>query len=383
MANRKKLKIGRIVVGLICIVSIIISVLCFAKMKKLESQLAKIEATQSKSDKSTDSKSINQFQNELSEIKKRVSEIEKSVDKLEQNENSKYPSITWWQVIVLVIGCLVVYTFVMYRVLRKKLFPENEPQQSKRTQVQTEENQEKKKQEKIEVQPSKKTQTSYEPKQRGYSNYSQRSNDNNQQQQSTVRDTRPQQAATTVPVETYTVQFKVLGENGGQISAVVKNGVNSTPIHNGAKVVRGSSIVFTANPDTGYEIKELKCNGYVVVQGLQGNEFHGTLNGDVNVTVEFEQVVTYFRTCRPDSSTGTVRLAEELPNKFDADFEVLIKEKLYKYIGPPRNLDRLETFCEFDTVPESYDKIETLTPGALKQEGGNWLIDKLAKIKFL
>ncbi|MDX9918285.1 MAG: bacterial Ig-like domain-containing protein, partial [Gudongella sp.] len=89
-------------------------------------------------------------------------------------------------------------------------------------------------------------------------------------------------------VEKYTVTFSVVGDNGS-ISAKA----NDVGIKSGDQVEKGSDLVFTATPDTGYEIKQWKYND-TVYGGTEKDFEHTNLWQDFNVTVEFEAIAETF-----------------------------------------------------------------------------------------
>jgi hypothetical protein len=86
----------------------------------------------------------------------------------------------------------------------------------------------------------------------------------------------------------YEVTFSVTGGNG-TLSAEV----DEQTIGTGAQVEKGKTIVFTASPATGYQVKEWKLNGSTVEEGETDVVYElVNLESAVTVTVEFE-VATY------------------------------------------------------------------------------------------
>ena len=99
-------------------------------------------------------------------------------------------------------------------------------------------------------------------------------------------------AAATVTVEfevippiTYTVIFNVTGGNGSIAATVDGSGVSS-----GASVLAGKSVVFTANPNSGYRVKEWKNGGTVVTDHTTNTYTLPILLAATTVTVEFEAI---------------------------------------------------------------------------------------------
>ena len=83
---------------------------------------------------------------------------------------------------------------------------------------------------------------------------------------------------------TYAVSFSVVNGNGSLTAKV-----GSSNITNGAQVQYGSSVVFTASPNTGYRVKVWKKDN-VEVEGVTGTSYTVTgLSAALNVTVEYEQ----------------------------------------------------------------------------------------------
>lgn len=90
-----------------------------------------------------------------------------------------------------------------------------------------------------------------------------------------------------IPFGTHQVHYSVVGGVGGTLSA----SANGNPVANGGFVNEGSNVVFTANPSSGYQVKEWKINGTVYeVSGepyTQNSMVITGLEDDINVTVEF------------------------------------------------------------------------------------------------
>jgi sulfur carrier protein ThiS len=90
-----------------------------------------------------------------------------------------------------------------------------------------------------------------------------------------------------IPQDTYTVTFSV-AEGMGNISAAV----GSSDIVSGDDVVAGSQVVFTAEPAPNYQVKEWTLNGTPVADNTTNEFVIASLDVDITVTVEFEEVVT-------------------------------------------------------------------------------------------
>ena len=80
------------------------------------------------------------------------------------------------------------------------------------------------------------------------------------------------------------VKYDVVNEFG-DITAIVEE---EDDIESGDSVLRRSKIIFSANPEVGYEVKEWRNNG-ALISGNSTNEFIiQSINADANVTVEFQ-----------------------------------------------------------------------------------------------
>ncbi|MGI6618450.1 MAG: InlB B-repeat-containing protein [Bacillota bacterium] len=105
-------------------------------------------------------------------------------------------------------------------------------------------------------------------------------------------------------VPEHTVTFSVTGGNG-TLSAVV----DDAAITSGEKVEQGKSVVFTAEPGEGYQVKGWTVNGKVV----EGNKTNvltiPTVTADMTIAVEFEEIVS--ATINP--TTGTFEQNEPEP----------------------------------------------------------------------
>ena len=88
----------------------------------------------------------------------------------------------------------------------------------------------------------------------------------------------------TVKPETHTVAFNVVGNTGGKLTATV-DGNNFT----GGEVEQGKTVVFTAKPDTGYEVNE-----WTGVAADKDNKTIAklTVDADKTVTVKFKKIGT-------------------------------------------------------------------------------------------
>ncbi len=84
----------------------------------------------------------------------------------------------------------------------------------------------------------------------------------------------------------YTVDFSVVqvdGETNGTLTATV----DDEAISSGDQVLEESDVLFTANPDEGYIVKEWKLNDVIVADFTELTFSVTGLNEDINVTVEF------------------------------------------------------------------------------------------------
>jgi len=101
-------------------------------------------------------------------------------------------------------------------------------------------------------------------------------------------------ANTTVTVEfvmvTHTVTYNVTGGNGSLTATVGGSGISSP-----ASVQQGRDIVFMANPNTGFSVKEWKINGKAETGYTANNYTLRSLSGIAEVTVEFEPITLRLR----------------------------------------------------------------------------------------
>ena len=84
---------------------------------------------------------------------------------------------------------------------------------------------------------------------------------------------------------TYTVTFNVVGGNGELAAAA--DGVS---VLSGALLQEGKSVIFTANPNSGYQVKEWKLNSTVIAGNTTNSYTLASLSEAAIVTVEFEAV---------------------------------------------------------------------------------------------
>ncbi|MGI6488338.1 MAG: S-layer homology domain-containing protein [Syntrophothermaceae bacterium] len=89
----------------------------------------------------------------------------------------------------------------------------------------------------------------------------------------------------TIPVTTYTVTFGVTGENGSLAATV-----DSETISSGAEVEAGKTVVFTATPADGYQVKEWTSGGEAVADNKTNTLIVESLLVATAVTVEFEAI---------------------------------------------------------------------------------------------
>ncbi|MDW7676656.1 MAG: hypothetical protein SCK57_03260, partial [Bacillota bacterium] len=88
-----------------------------------------------------------------------------------------------------------------------------------------------------------------------------------------------------IPPTTYTVTYSVTGGNGKLAAAV-----DGTAIASGATVVEGKEVLFTATPDSGYQVKEWILNSSVVAGHTSTSYTALSLADNITVTVEFELI---------------------------------------------------------------------------------------------
>ncbi len=133
-----------------------------------------------------------------------------------------------------------------------------------------------------------------------------------------------------VPVDKYVVTFSVVDNKGGTLSAKA----NDVDINSGDQVDKGSDLVFTAAPDTGYEIKQWKYNG-TVYEGTEEDFEHTNLWQDFNVTVEFEAIAeTFTVTFMSDGANGDmdpVKVIEGQKYKLPENGFTALQHKKFDY----------------------------------------------------
>ncbi len=97
----------------------------------------------------------------------------------------------------------------------------------------------------------------------------------------------------------FTVNFFVVGENG-----TIEASVDGEPISSGEKVEVGKDVVFTADPDEGFQVKEWTLNEEVVENHTAETFTVEGLDKNITVTVEFEEIP-------PDTYTVTFYIEDE------------------------------------------------------------------------
>ncbi len=99
----------------------------------------------------------------------------------------------------------------------------------------------------------------------------------------------------------YTVQFNVIDGNGSLAATVDGNSILT-----GQDIQEGKTIIFTASPDSGYQVKEWTLNGNTV-QNNQTNSFTiQNLQDSATVTVEFREEVRHTVTFSVYGENGSV-----------------------------------------------------------------------------
>lgn len=113
-----------------------------------------------------------------------------------------------------------------------------------------------------------------------------------------------------IPPTMYTVNFSRVGTVGELYASV--EGVGH--IYDGNQVAEGTDITFTADIPSGYEIKEWKYNGYVIV--VEGNSLTiSDIGMDTTVTVELSAIPIYEATIQVINVSGaTVTLRDSYNN---------------------------------------------------------------------
>jgi M6 family metalloprotease-like protein len=93
------------------------------------------------------------------------------------------------------------------------------------------------------------------------------------------------ESASLSPAPAYTVTFNVINGNGS-ISATV----DDTAITSAAAVQEGKEVIFTATPDSGYQVKEWTLDGVVVTGNVSTDYTIASLSANAIVTVEFQPI---------------------------------------------------------------------------------------------
>jgi len=81
------------------------------------------------------------------------------------------------------------------------------------------------------------------------------------------------------------VNFSVVNDDFGTLTVKA----NDEPVESGDLVDKGSRMVFTANPNPGYEVKEWKYNGTIINEYTSTQYVITSLSIEINVTVEFTE----------------------------------------------------------------------------------------------
>lgn len=83
------------------------------------------------------------------------------------------------------------------------------------------------------------------------------------------------------------VSLSVQGNNKGTLTAAVQDG---DPVASGETVDYGTSIVLTAEPAEGYELKDLTVDGQSVKDRMSDNTYTFTVTGDHNIVATFDLI---------------------------------------------------------------------------------------------
>ena len=84
------------------------------------------------------------------------------------------------------------------------------------------------------------------------------------------------------------VDYSVVNGNG-----TINATVDDEEIKPGVLILRGSQVIFTANPVESYKVKQWKNNGTVITGNTTNEYIISSIDNDVNVTVEFENKYVY------------------------------------------------------------------------------------------
>lgn len=166
---------------------------------------------------------------------------------------------------------------------------------------------------------------------------------------------------TNPPLSTYTVKYSVIG-TGGTLTASVENG---------AEVLAGSSVHFTAVPEEGYRLKAWTVNGEVI-DWLTGLQVSRDMNMDVDFKVGFEEipVVTYEVVIfveNVDGSTVTVKDAENKVIPFTKiqgkNHFYDLEEGNYTYTVEKENYYTIQRLLTITGPKTDYVTMEVVLPG--------------------
>ena len=140
----------------------------------------------------------------------------------------------------------------------------------------------------------------------------------------------------------YTVTFGVDGANG-----TLKATVDGSEINSGNKVEKSKSVVFTAEPDAGYEVGTWSVSNGAFVSGGEAGDKTAELKvtEDVTVTVTFIPLIVYEFAAIPEATIEGVALNYALPNTGDYYWKgVFIKDRKVKL--SPYKLGKTEVTYE-------------------------------------
>ena len=139
----------------------------------------------------------------------------------------------------------------------------------------------------------------------------------------------------------YTVTFGVDGANG-----TLKATVDGSEINSGNKVEKSKSVVFTAEPDAGYEVGIWSVSNGAFVSGGEPGDKTAELKvtEDVTVTVTFIPLIVYEFAAIPEATIEGVAPNYALPNTGDYWKGVFIKDRKVKL--SPYKLGKTEVTYE-------------------------------------
>jgi len=172
---------------------------------------------------------------------------------------------------------------------------------------------------------------------------------------------------TQIPANYHMISYSVIGGNG-----TLNATFNNQPLPSGGVVAAGSSVTFTANPNTNYRVKEWKINNNIVENNTGNELLVENITSGVNVTVEFVSVVSI-------GGSDTLADVNIFPNPFNdvlsIDSNVKISNltitnivgQVVKYVDHPTN------------IVDTRDLSSGIYIIVLETSSGNRIVKKLLK----